>query len=186
MVEVGGFIALPILRTVDDELLDLIEFAADRSVVLVFCHGCAATLRAYAEALPRIEAAGGTMVAVSPDRPGAPFGTARGEAFAAVVDEGDRFAESLGLVAAAPDARPPAGRNVDLGLPVHKGGEGHEPPVPATYVLAPCGRVTWAHVDPDATRRADPDGVVAALERLAVGPADRGRTASGHAWESIL
>ena len=56
---VGDIIALPTLRTIDDLPVDLVDAAAGRPVVLVFYRGgwcpyCNTTLRAYAEALPRI------------------------------------------------------------------------------------------------------------------------------------
>ncbi len=191
-VGVGGLIALPILTTIDDLPVDLAELAAGRPVVLVFTRGgwcpyCNTTLRAYTEALPRIEAAGGTLIAVTPERPDQAFKTARSNAvrFSVTVDDGNRFAKSLGLVAALPHALRPLYREIGIDLPAYNGDESHELAIPATYVLAACCRVTWAHVDPDFTRRADPDDVVAALERLAALPADRGRADDLQVWESI-
>lgn len=193
-VGVGELVALPILRTIDGEPVDLIEVVADRPVVLIFYRGgwcpyCAATLRAYAEALPRIEAAGGTLIAVTPERPSRAFETARSNdlRFEVAVDNGNRFAKSLGLVAALPQPLRPLYREVGIDLAAHNGDKSHELPITATYVLAPCSRVTWAHVDPDFTRRADPDDVVAAIERLATAtPTDRSQITGSHAWESIL
>lgn len=192
-VSVGNLIALPILQTIGGRPVDLIEIAADRSVVLVFhrgdrCPSGAATLRAYAGALPRIEAAGGTLIAVMADRPGRALETVRSDdpRFAVVIDGGNRFAQSLDLAAPWPDGvhRPCGEAGTDPSVAQRE--ESRELPIPATYVLAPCGRVTWAHVDPDATRRADPDDVAAAVERLAAVPADRHQTTGAHAWESLL
>ena len=194
-VGVGDLIVLPILRTIDDLPVDLTTSAAGRPVVLVFYRGgwcpyCNTTLRAYAEALPRIEAAGGTLIAVTPERPERAFETAGSNdvRFAVAVDGGNRFARSLGLVAALPETLRPLYREIGIDLPAHNGDESHELPIPATYVLAPSGRVAWAHVDPDFTRRADPDEAVAALERLATVPADHGEAAEGEASsrESVL
>ncbi len=175
---VGDIIALPTLRTIDDLPVDLVDAAAGRPVVLVFYRGgwcpyCNTTLRAYAEALPRIEAAGGALIAVTPESSGRAFGTAQSNdlRFAIAVDSGNRFAKSLGLVFALPDELRPLYREIGIDLPAHNGDESHELPIPATYVLAPSGRVTWAHVDPDFTRRGDPADAVAALERLDVAPA---------------
>ena len=77
-VGVGDVVALPTLRTIDDLPVSLVDAAAGRPVVLVFYRGgwcpyCHTTLRAYAEALPRIEAAGGALIAVTPESPGRAF-----------------------------------------------------------------------------------------------------------------
>ncbi len=183
-VGVGDLIALPILRTIDDLAVDLIETAAGRPVVLVFYRGgwcpyCNTTLRAYAEALPRIEAAGGTLIAVTPERPGHAFHTARNNdlRFAVAVDAGNRFAHSLGLVSALPDTLRPLYRDSGIDLPAQNGDGSHELPLPATFVLASCGRVIFAHVEADFTRRAEPADVVAALEALGHAPAEHRQAA---------
>lgn len=183
-VGVGNLIALPILRTIDDLPIDLIETAAGRPVVLVFYRGgwcpyCNTTLRAYAEALPRIEAAGGTLIAVTPERLGRAFHTARDNdlRFAVAVDAGNRFARSLGLVSAVPDTLRPLYRDSGIDLPAHNGDQSHELPLSATFVLASCGRVTFAHVEADFTRRAEPADVVAALEALGHAPAEHRQAA---------
>lgn len=179
---VGDTVALPTLRTIDDLPVDLADTAAGRAVVLVFYRGgwcpyCNVTLKAYADALPRIEAAGGTLIAVTPESPGRAFETAHGSdlRFPIAVDSGNRFAKSLGLVFALPEELRPLYREIGIDLPAYNGDESHELPIPATYVLSPSGQVTWAHVDPDFTRRGDPADAVAALERLDLAPAARRR-----------
>jgi peroxiredoxin len=180
------------LSGIDGLPVDLIEIAAGRPVVLILTRGARcptsiATLQTCAEALPRIEAAGGMLIAVTPDRAGRAFDTAPHDdrRFAVAVDHGCRFAKSLGLVASWPQALGPRNREPGIDRPAHNGDESAERPVPATYVLAPCGRVTWACVDPDPTRGADPDDIVAALWRLAALPADDDQGAPFDAWESI-
>ena len=191
---IGDLIALPILTSLDGRPFDLGEAAGGRPVVLIFYRGgwcpyCNTTLRAYGEALPRIEAAGGTLIAVTPERPDHASETARTNQarFAVAVDEGNRFGKSLGLVSALPQTLRPLYQEIGIDLPAQYGDESHELPLPATFVLAPSGRIAFAHVDADFTRRADPQDVVAALERLAANPADRRQTAADHAssWESI-
>lgn len=181
---VGDRIALPVLRSVDDRPIDLAEAAAGRPVVLVFYRGgwcpyCNATLRAYAEALPRIEAAGGTLIAVTPESAERASETARDDklAFPVAVDVGNRFAEALGLAFALPDDLRPLYREIGIDLPARNGDASHGLPIPATYVLDASGRVAFAHVDADFTRRADPEAAVAAVERLGRGGTARERAA---------
>lgn len=179
---VGDIVALPTLMTIDDLPVDLANTAAGRPVVLLFYRGgwcpyCNTTLKAYAEALPRIEAAGGMLIAVTPESPGRAYETAHDNdlRFVIAVDRGNRFASSLGLVFAVPDELRPLYREIGIDLPARNGDESHELPLPATYVLASSGRVVWAHVDADFTRRADPVDAVVALDRLDSAPADRRR-----------
>lgn len=173
---VGDRIALPVLKSVDDRPVDLAAAAAGRPVVLLFYRGgwcpyCNTTLRAYAEALPRIEAAGGTLIAVTPETAERASETARddGLTFPVAVDGGNRFARTLGLVFALPDDLRPLYREIGIDLPARNGDDSHELPIPAVYVLDASGRVAFAHVDADFTRRADPEAAVAAVERLAPG-----------------
>lgn len=175
---VGDRIALPVLPSVDGRSIDLAGAAAGRPVVLLFYRGgwcpyCNTTLRAYAEALPRIEAAGGTLLAVTSESAERASETARdnGIGFPVAVDEGNRFAASLGLVFALPDTLRPLYREIGIDLPARNGDASHTLPIPATYVLDGSGRIVFAHVDADFTRRADPEAAVAAVERLGPGGA---------------
>ena len=45
-------------------------------------------------------------------------------------------------------------------------GSGWVLPVPCLYVVRPDGQVVFAHADPDYTRRAEPEAILAALARL--------------------
>ena len=175
---VGDRIALPVLDGIDGRPIDLAEAAAGRPTVLLFYRGgwcpyCNTTLRAYAEALPRIEAAGGTLIAVTPESAERAAETAQGGgvAFPVAVDTGNRFADSLGLVFALPEALRPLYREIGIDLPARNGDDSHRLPIPATYVLDGSGRIAFAHVDADFTRRADPEDAVAAVERLGRGDA---------------
>lgn len=177
---VGDRVALPVLRSVDGRPLDLAAAAAGRPAVLLFYRGgwcpyCNTTLRAYAEALPRIEAAGAVLVAVTPERAERASETVRddGIAFPVVIDEGHRFAEALGLAFALPDELRPLYREIGIDLPARNGDDSHRLPIPATYVLDASGRIVFAHVDADFTRRADPEAAVAAVEQLAPGGGTR-------------
>ncbi len=170
---VGDRVALPTLRAVDGGTIDLAAAAAGRPAVLLFYRGgwcpyCNTTLRAYAEALPRIQAAGGALIAVTPEDPEHAAATARdgGLAFPVAVDAGNRFAGTLGLAFALPDGLRPLYREIGIDLPARNGDATHGLPIPATYVLDASGRIAFAHVDADFTRRADPEAAVAALERL--------------------
>ena len=185
---VGDLVALPVLESVEGKPVDLHEIAADRPVVLVFYRGgwcpyCNTTLRAYADASRRIEAAGGVLIAVTPEQPGSARETVESNdlRILVAVDAGNRFAKTLGLVAAQPEELRPLFLEIGIDLPARNGDDSHELPLPATYVLSREGLVTFAHVDPDFTRRADPEDALAALERLEAGSVDRRKLPAGSA-----
>ena len=54
-----------------------------------------------------------------------------------------------------------------------------EVPLPATYVTDSAGIVRYAFVDPDYTRRADPDVLLGTLRDLAADTAEAGRASAG-------
>ncbi len=171
---VGDRVALPILEAVEGGSFDPSETAAGRPVVLLFYRGgwcpyCNVTLRAYARALPAIEAAGAALIAVTPETQAHAGATARdGDLrFPVAVDRGSRFARSLGLVFDLPESLVPLYGEIGIDVAARNGEGGHVLPMPATYVLDRSGRIAWAHVDADFTARADPGEVVAAVRALA-------------------
>jgi peroxiredoxin len=53
-----------------------------------------------------------------------------------------------------------------LDLPRHHGAGGWELPMPARYVIAPDGKVTYAVVHADYTKRPEPEETLAALRAV--------------------
>lgn len=169
--KVGDTIDLPVLEKLDGSRFPLTDLLAGRPAVLVFYRGgwcpyCNVALRAYAAALPEIEAAGGTIVAITPELAGHAATTAEtgGIDFPIAIDRGNSFAQSLGLVFALPEHLRPFYREIGIDLAAQNGDETHELPIPATYVLDDKQTVRWAFVEADFTQRADPQDVVRALK----------------------
>ncbi|MBC8130584.1 MAG: AhpC/TSA family protein [Rhizobiaceae bacterium] len=168
----------PALEHVDGSPFALADVLAGRPAVLVFYRGgwcpyCNVTLRAYAAALPEIEAAGGTIVAVTPELPenASKTADANGVGFPIAIDRGNAFSRSLGLVFALPEGLRPLYRQIGIDLAAQNGEDSHELPIPATYVLDGDGVIRWAFVEADFTQRADPTHVVRALKALRDRPA---------------
>jgi peroxiredoxin len=142
-------------------------------VVLTFYRGgwcpyCNLQLRAYQRVLPEIRAAGATLVAIAPERPDDTLSTAEknalefevlsdaaGEVGAAYRIYFELSAELQALYAAGGNDL--AKRNAD--------GQWHLP-IPATYVIAPDGRVAAAFVDVEYRNRAEPSDILAALHAI--------------------
>jgi peroxiredoxin len=153
--------------------VSLSSLLADGPVVLAFYRGgwcpyCSTELRALQAKLPEITAAGGKLVAVSPQTPDNSLSTSEklGLAFPVLSDEGNRAAESFGLVFSLPEALRSVYAGFGLDLPAANGDDTFTLPVPATYVVASDGTVAWRFADADYTKRAEPDDVVAALRAL--------------------
>ncbi len=133
-----------------------------------WCPYCNIQLRAYQAALPDIVAFGARLVAISPQLPDASLSTAEknGLSFDVLSDVGNRVARSFGLVFALPEELRAALRSADKALPPINGDESWELPVPATYVIAPDGRIALAFVDVDYRRRLSPEDILETLGTL--------------------
>jgi len=142
-------------------------------VVLTFYRGgwcpyCNLELRAYQAILPEIIGLGATLVAISPQTPDNSLSTAEKSAlaFSVLSDPGLRVAEAYGLAFELPEDLRAAYAAFGNNLPTVNGDGAWRLPIPATYVIAPDGRIALASVDPDYRNRLDPSEVVAALRAL--------------------
>lgn len=134
-----------------------------------WCPYCNLELRAYQAQAARLAAAGATVVAISPEVPDEAAKTAASNALAFDVlsDSGNAVARSFGLVFRLSDELVEIYRRNGNDLEKRNGDGSWELPVPGTFVVDAGGRVALADVDPDYTRRLDPEQVIAAVERLA-------------------
>ncbi|MEQ9331088.1 peroxiredoxin-like family protein [Thalassobaculum sp.] len=134
-----------------------------------WCPYCNLELRAYQAQAARLAAAGATVVAISPEVPDETAKTAASNALAFDVlsDAGNAVARSFGLVFRLSDELVEIYRRNGNDLERRNGDGSWELPVPGTFVVDADGRVALADVDPDYTRRLDPEQVIAAVERLA-------------------
>lgn len=132
-----------------------------------WCPYCNLALDALQVAQPRFRATGAAVAAVTPETGGLAFDLKRLRApdvpMLSDVDSG--LAASCGVLFRVPEAyrRVLQGFGLDLGR--RQGNEAWVLPVPASFVVARSGRVVWRHVDPDFTRRPEPDEMLAAVRR---------------------
>lgn len=150
--------------------VSLYETLARGPVVLLFYRGewcpyCCAQLRAMQLALPQLKAAGGTLVAVSPELPDHSLSLAERHAldFDILSDRGAMVAQTYGLLFEVPDEVRTLYRGNGLDLSPRHGRGPNDPwllPLPATYVLAPSGIVRFARVDADFTQRPEPQTII--------------------------
>lgn len=151
-------------------IADLIESGP---VVISFYRGgwcpyCNLELRALQGRLAELRDLGAMLVAISPELPDRSLSTVERNklTFPVLSDLGNRVAREFRLVhLVAPEVVAyQLGNNNDVAA--FNGAEVAEVPLPATYVVDRAGRVEYAFVSADYTRRSDPDDVLAAVRKL--------------------
>ena len=172
----GAGAMLPTL-TLTDQLgqnVDLATLAAESPLILTFYRGgwcpyCNLELRAYQKALPEIDALGARLIAVTPETPDNALSTAEKNelAFTVLSDDKGRLADALGIRFELSDAVKAYFVQAGHNLPARNGDDRWSLPMPATYVVAKGGRITFAFVDPDYRKRLEPAIALDALRRLA-------------------
>ncbi len=89
-----------------------------------------------------------------------------GLGFRIVRDTDNSAARAFGLVIPTPADVQEAEQFLGLDLPAHNATDHWDLPMPARYVIAQDGRVAFASVHPDHTRRSDPEEALAAVRSL--------------------
>ena len=133
-----------------------------------WCPYCRRTLEALETALPEVTAAGGQLVALTPDTGSHLAATKRNHrlTYEVLSDVDGAVGLQFGVLFRAPDPYREllAGRGVDL--PARHGNEGWFIPMPATFVVDQQAIIRYAFVNVDFTRRAEPTEIVQVLRSL--------------------
>jgi peroxiredoxin len=130
-----------------------------------WCPYCRINARSLAEAQPLIEAAGGRVVAVVPDRQRY-ADQIREEAegrFPILVDMDNGYAMSLNLVFWVGDEMRTFMAEAGVNLAEYQGNDSWMVPVPATFVLGRGGVIRERFVDPDYRKRMTVEAMLAAF-----------------------
>jgi peroxiredoxin len=133
-----------------------------------WCPYCNLELRAYQAVLPRIMAAGASIVAISPEKPDDTVSTAEKNALAFPVlsDVGQNVGRAFGLVYSFTDELRDVYDGFKLDIPDKNGTpDDWSLPLSATYVIGTDGRILFADTSVDYRRRTDPLDVLQVLER---------------------
>jgi peroxiredoxin len=163
-------ITLPDARGNSFEVATLL---AEGPVVVTFYRGgwcpyCNLELKAYQAVLPRIAAAGASLVAISPEKPDDSLSTAEKNAltFPVLSDVGQKVGKAFGLVYSFTDELRSVYDGFKLDIPEKNGAPGDwSLPLSATYLIGKDGRILFADTSVDYRRRTDPLDVLQVLER---------------------
>ncbi|MFM0592764.1 peroxiredoxin-like family protein [Paraburkholderia dilworthii] len=136
----------------------------------VWCPYCNMELQALEEALPEFQAAGASLVAISPQTPVNSRKSVRQNklSFAILSDARNDVAAAFGLRFALPDYLVELYKALKNDLPAVNGDPSWTLPMPARYVVGQDGTILYSEVNPDYTRRPEPADLLAALGRSRV------------------
>lgn len=131
----------------------------------VWCPYCNMELEALEAARPVIEAAGASLVAVSPQTAANSRKSVRqnGLGFPILSDPGNAVADLFGLRFALPDYLVELYKGLKNDLPAFNGDPSWTLPMPARFVIGRDRRIAYANVEPDYTRRPEPEDMLAAI-----------------------
>lgn len=154
---------------------DVADLLAKGPVVVTFYRGgwcpyCNLELKAYQAVLPRIAAAGASLVAISPEKPDDTVSTTEKNAltFTVLSDVGQKVGKAFGLVYAFTDELRSVYDGFKLDIPGKNGAPDEWAlPLSATYVIGTDGKILFADTSVDYRRRTDPIEVLGILEHRA-------------------
>jgi peroxiredoxin len=154
----------------DGKIVSSSDLLAKGRLVVCFIRGrwcpfCVGQMEAMNLALPQIEQAGATLVAISPQTVKQAFFMCDQHKlrFPLLADAGNKVARQFGLTYRVPEAQESVYRRAFVNLPFTNGDESWELPIPATYILDRDGTDLYASANEDYTERAEPADVLRAL-----------------------
>ena len=133
-----------------------------------WCPYCVMTLEALEAVLPEVEAAGGVLVALTPETGGRALLTKRALSlsYEVLADVDNIVAMQFGIVFRMPDLYRDLLGRAGINLAERQGNPGWLIPIPATYVVGHDNVIRHAWVNVDVTQRAEPDEIVGLLRSL--------------------
>jgi peroxiredoxin len=141
-------------------------------IVLFFrgrwCPYCMTQLEAWQAAFPAVREKGALLVAISPQLPRQNDFTAQHHniTFPLLTDAGSVLADAFRVAYTVPEPMQQHYRSIMINIPFINGEQGPNTwrlPIPATFVVAPSGKITFAEAHADHRVRPDPKDVLASL-----------------------
>jgi peroxiredoxin len=132
-----------------------------------WCPFCVGQMEAMNYIAVQIEAAGASLVAISPQTEKQAYfmHDQHKLGFPLLVDTHNAVARQFGLAYRVPDEQQGLYRSTFVNLPFTNGDASWELPIPATYVVDRDGTILFASANEDYTERPEPLEILAAVER---------------------
>lgn len=139
----------------------------------VWCPYCNMELQALQAALPDFDALGASLVAISPQTAVNSRKSVRQNdlGFPILSDTHNDVAAAFGLRFAMPDYLIDLYKGLKNDLPAFNGDPSWTLPMPGRFVIGQDGTILYAEVNPDYTKRPEPQDMLPALHRVASGAA---------------
>ena len=133
-----------------------------------WCPYCNLEINALQSRLPDITAAGGQLVAISPQTPDKSVDQVSNSklTFEVLSDIDNKLAKECGLVFTLPESLRPIYSAWEIDIPDHNGNDSFELPIPATYIIDTDGKIRYVFAEMDYTKRLEPDIIIEQLKRL--------------------
>jgi len=135
----------------------------------VWCPYCNMELQALEAARLEFERLGAKLVAISPQTPVNSRKSVRQNklSFPILSDTNNDLASAFGLKFALPDYLVELYRSLKNDLPAFNGDPSWTLPMPGRFVIAPDRTIVYAEINPDYTRRPEPEAMLPALQKVA-------------------
>ena len=163
-----------ILPSAEGKLVSLTTLLERGPLIISFFRGewcpfCHLMLTALAEALPEIEAAGASLLALTPETSGFPLAMKlRSNARFEVLSDVDcGVGLAAGIIFRMPKPYRARLESTGVNFSQRYGNTAWFMPVPASFIITQDGRVAWRFVDADFTHRAEPADIIKALRAIA-------------------
>jgi peroxiredoxin len=161
------------LQDHNGKLISSSDLLAQKRLVICFIRGrwcpfCVGQIEAMNLIQPKIEQAGATLVAVSPQTVKQSFfmHDQHKLRFPLLSDAGNRVARQFRLTYRVPQAQETVYRRAFVNLPFTNGDESWELPIPATYIVDRDGTILYASANEDYSARPEPSEIVDILRSL--------------------
>lgn len=125
-------------------------------------------LASFQKHLAEFEAKGVSLVAVTPELPNETLSTTekQGLKFTVLSDVGNQYARKLGIVWKMPETLRPVFKTLRHDLVKTNGDDSFELPIPASLLVDGKGVVRKTFVDPDYTKRLEPETALGWIDTL--------------------
>jgi peroxiredoxin len=157
----------------DGKRVSCADLLAKGHMVLLFIRGrwcpfCVGQVEAMNYIAPQIEAAGASLIAISPQTEKQAYfmHDQHKFIFPLLVDAHNEVARQFGLVYRVPDEQEQLYRRTFVNLPLANGDDTWTLLIPATYILDRDGTILFAHANEDYTERPEPLEILSAVEHI--------------------
>jgi peroxiredoxin len=162
-----------VLPSAEGRLVSLASFLDRGPVIISFfrgewCPWCQLMLTALAEALPEIEAAGASLLALTPETGGLPLIMKRNNnaRFEVLSDVDCGVGLAAGIIFRMPKLYRARLEAAGISFPERHGNAAWFLPVPATFIVTQDGLIAWRFVDADFTHRAEPADIIKTIRSV--------------------